>query len=190
MILGDIAEDAEAKSREEEIRKQRALLIIGIVFSLPVFLLSMSRDFGLIPHSIGMQPWFNWILLALATPVQFIVGAQYYEGAYKSIRNGSANMDVLVALGTSFAYFYSLLIVVGIMDGHVYLETGAVIITLVRLGKFLESRAKGMTSEAIKTAKSQTKTAKKLFDGKEIEVAVDEIAVGDILIIRPGEGAS
>jgi len=188
VILGDIAEDAEAKSREEEIRKQRALLIIGIVFSLPVFLLSMSRDFGLIPHSIGMQPWFNWILLALATPVQFIVGAQYYEGAYKSIRNGSANMDVLVALGTSFAYFYSLLIVLGIMDGHVYLETGAVIITLVRLGKFLESRAKGMTSEAIKKLLNlKPKTAKKLFEGKEIEVAVDEIAVGDILIIRPGE---
>jgi Cu+-exporting ATPase len=188
VVLGDIAEDAEAKAREEEIRKQRKLLITGIIFSLPLFLLSMSRDFGLIPHSIGMQDWFNWVLLALATPVQFIVGAQYYEGAYKSIRNGSANMDVLVALGTSVAYFYSLLIVLGIFQGHVYLEIGAVIITLVRLGKFLESRAKGLTSEAIKKLLSlKPKTANQLVDGKEVEVPVDEISVGNILVVRPGE---
>lgn len=188
VVLGDVAEDAEAKAREEEIRKQGKLLITGIIFSLPLFLLSMSRDFGLIPHSIGMQDWFNWILLALATPVQFIVGAQYYEGAYKSIRNGSANMDVLVALGTSVAYFYSLLIVFGLFNGHVYLEIGAVIITLVRLGKFLESRAKGLTSEAIKKLLNlKPKTANQLVDGKEVEVPVDEINVGNILIVRPGE---
>jgi Cu+-exporting ATPase len=142
----------------------------------------------LIPHSIGMQDWFNWVLLALATPVQFIVGAQYYEGAYKSIRNGSANMDVLVALGTSVAYFYSLLIVLGIFQGHVYLEIGAVIITLVRLGKFLESRAKGLTSEAIKKLLSlKPKTANQMVEGKEVEVPVDEISVGNILVVRPGE---
>jgi len=188
VILGDVAEDAEAKAREEEIRKQRKLLIIGIIFSLPLFLLSMGRDFGLVPHSIGMQDWFNWVMLALATPVQFIVGAQYYVGAYKSIRNGSANMDVLVALGTSVAYFYSLLIVLGIFHGHVYLEIGAVIITLVRLGKFLESRAKGLTSEAIKKLLSlKPKTANQLVDGKEVEVQVDEISVGNILVVRPGE---
>jgi Cu+-exporting ATPase len=188
VILGDVAEDAEAKAREEEVRKQRKLLNIGIIFSLPLFLLSMGRDFGLIPHSIGMQDWFNWVMLALATPVQFIVGAQYYEGAYKSIRNGSANMDVLVALGTSVAYFYSLLIVLGFFQGHVYLEIGAVIITLVRLGKFLESRAKGLTSEAIKKLLSlKPKTANQLVDGKEIEVPVDEISVGNILVVRPGE---
>jgi Cu+-exporting ATPase len=188
VVLGDIAEDAEAKAREEEIKKQRKLLIIGIIFSLPLFLLSMGRDFGLIPHSIGMQDWFNWVMLALATPVQFIVGAQYYEGAYKSIRNGSANMDVLVALGTSVAYFYSLLIVLGVFHGHVYLEIGAVIITLVRLGKYLESRAKGLTSEAIKKLLSlKPKTANQLVDGKEVEVPVDEISVGSILVVRPGE---
>jgi Cu+-exporting ATPase len=188
VILGDVAEDAEAKAREEEIRKQRKLLIIGIIFSLPLFLLSMGRDFGFVPHSIGMQDWFNWVLLALATPVQFIVGAQYYEGAYKSIRNGSANMDVLVALGTSVAYFYSLLIVLGIFQGHVYLEIGAVIITLVRLGKFLESRAKGLTSEAIKKLLSlKPKTANQMVEGKEVEVPVDEISVGNILVVRPGE---
>ena len=188
VVLGDVAEDAEAKAREDEIKKQKSLLILGIIFTLPLFLLSMGRDIGLISNSMGMQSWFNWILLALATPVQFIVGAQYYEGAYKSIRNGSANMDVLVALGSSVAYFYSVLIVIGLFDGHVYLETGAVIITLIRLGKFLEARAKGKTSEAIKKLLNlKPKIAMLIKDGQEIEVPVDEINVGDILVVRPGE---
>lgn len=188
LVLGDEAEDAEAKAREAEVRKQRNLLIGGIIFTLPLFLLSMGRDLGLIPMDVGMQPWFNWILLALATPVQFVIGAQYYEGAFKSIRNGSANMDVLVALGSSVAYFYSLLIVLGVFNGHVYLETGAVIITLIRLGKFLEARAKGKTSEAIKKLLNlKPKSAVKIVEGKEVEVQVDEIQAGDILIVRPGE---
>ena len=187
-VLGDEIEDGEAKAREEEIKKHRRLLIVGIIFTLPLFLLSMGRDFGIIPHSIGMQPWFNWILLALATPVQFIVGAQYYEGAYKSLRNGTANMDVLVALGSSVAYFYSMFIVFGFLEGHVYFETSAVIIALIRLGKFLEARAKGKTSKAIKKLLSlKPKTAKKIVDKKEIEVPIDDIQTGDILIVRPGE---
>ena len=187
-VLGDEIEDDEAKAREEEIKKHRRLLIVGIIFTLPLFLLSMGRDFGIIPHSIGMQSWFNWILLTLATPVQFIVGAQYYEGAYKSLRNGTANMDVLVALGSSVAYFYSMFIVLGFLEGHVYFETSAVIITLIRLGKFLEARAKGKTSKAIKKLLSlKPKTAKKIVDKKEIEVPIDDIQTGDILIVRPGE---
>ena len=187
-VLGDEIEDGEAKAREEEIKKHRRLLIVGIIFTLPLFLLSMGRDFGIIPHSIGMQSWFNWILLTLATPVQFIVGAQYYEGAYKSLRNGTANMDVLVALGSSVAYFYSMFIVLGFLEGHVYFETSAVIITLIRLGKFLEARAKGKTSKAIKKLLSlKPKTAKKIVDKKEIEVPIDDIQTGDILIVRPGE---
>ncbi len=188
MVQGDIAEDAEAKAREEEIKKQRKLLILGIIFTLPLFLLSMGRDLGIIPEAIGMQNWFNWVMLALATPVQFIVGWQYYEGAYKAIRSGSANMDVLVALGSSVAYFYSLPIVFGLFHAHVYLETGAVIITLIRLGKFLEARAKGKTSEAIKKLLSlKAKTATLIKDGKEFEVPVDEIQTGDVLIVKPGE---
>jgi Cu+-exporting ATPase len=187
-VQGDIAEDAEGKAREEEVNKQRKLLILGIVFTLPLFLMSMGRDLGIIPEMFGMQSWYNWIMLALATPVQFIVGWQYYEGAYKAIRSGSANMDVLVALGSSVAYFYSLPIVFGLFHAHVYLETGAVIITLIRLGKFLEARAKGKTSEAIKKLLSlKAKTATLFKDGKEFEVPVDEIAVGNILIVKPGE---
>ena len=188
VVQGDIAEDAEAKAREEEIKKQRKLLILGIIFTLPLFLLSMGRDLGIIPEAIGMQNWFNWVMLALATPVQFIVGWQYYEGAYKAIRSGSANMDVLVALGSSVAYFYSLPIVFGLFHAHVYLETAAVIITLIRLGKFLEARAKGKTSEAIKKLLSlKAKTATLIKDGKEFEVPVDEIQTGDVLIVKPGE---
>ncbi len=188
VILGDEAEDAEAKAREKEIRKQRNLLILGLVFTVPLFLLSMGRDFGLVPAAIGHQSWFNWLLFALATPVQFIVGAQYYEGAYKSLRNGSANMDVLVAMGSSVAYLYSIPIMLGWLDGHVYFETSAVIITLIRLGKFLEARAKGHTSDAIKKLLNlKAKSAHVLRDGQEVEVKVEEVKAGDVVITRPGE---
>ena len=202
--LGGDAEDVEAKAREAEINEQRRLLIIGLIFTIPLFLLSMGKDFGLLPDffyitgheaaaaAMGVMPqaqwWFNWLLFALATPVQFYVGWQYYIGAYKSLRNGSANMDVLVALGSSVAYFYSVIILLGLLPGHVYFETSAVIITLIRLGKFLEARAKGRTSEAIKKLMSlRAKTARVVRDGLETDVPVDEVSVGDIVIVRPGE---
>lgn len=188
IILGDETEDAEAIARETEIKKQRNLLILGLVFTIPLFLLSMGRDFGVVPASIGHQSWFNWLLFALATPVQFIVGAQYYEGAYKSLRNGSANMDVLVAMGSSVAYLYSIPIMLGLLEGHVYFETSAVIITLIRLGKFLEARAKGHTSDAIKKLLNlNAKSAHVLRDGQEVEIKVEEVRAGDVVITRPGE---
>ena len=105
----DDLEDAEAAAREGEIQHQKHRLLVGILFSLPLFLFSMSRDFGLIGHW-AHATWVNWFFLALATPVQFYVGWDYYVGAYKSLRNGSANMDVLVAMGSSVAYFYSIAI--------------------------------------------------------------------------------
>ncbi|MFN2110165.1 MAG: heavy metal translocating P-type ATPase, partial [Anaerolineae bacterium] len=185
--LGGEAEDAEAKARAAEISHQKQMLITGLIFTVPLFLFSMARDFGL----LGMwahAAWTNWLMLALATPVQFYVGAQYYVGAYKSLRNGSANMDVLIALGSSTAYLYSLPIVFGWLDGHVYLETSAVIITLIRLGKLLEARAKGGASEAIKKLMGlRAKTAQVERDGVEIAVAVDEVLVGDVVLVRPGE---
>lgn len=201
--LGGDAEDAEAKAREHEINEQRRLLIVGAIFTLPLFLLSMSKDFGLLPAifyapdyrdaylMMGMYPgawWFNWLLLALATPVQFYVGWHYYVGAYKSLRNGSANMDVLIAMGSSVAFLYSLPITFGWLEGHVYFETAAVIITLIRLGKFLEARAKGRTSEAIKKLMGlRAKTARIIRDGIETEVLADEVLVGDVVLVRPGE---
>lgn len=185
--LGGEAEDAEAMAREAEIAEQRRLLIVGLAFTVPLFLLSMAADLGLIP-ALAHQPWFMALLWALATPVQFYVGAQYYEGAYKSLRNGSANMDVLVALGTSVAYFYSIFVVLGVVEGHAYFETAAVIITLVRLGKYLEARAKGRTSEAIKKLMElRARTARVVRDGAELEVPADDVQVGDIVIVRPGE---
>ena len=185
---GGEAEDVERQAREAEIAEQKRLLIIGLVFTVPLFLLSMGMDLGLLPMSVMHSPWLNWIMLALATPVQFYVGKQYYIGAYKAIRNRSANMDVLIALGSSTAYFYSIFVTVGLIPGHVYYETAAVIITLIKLGKYLEARAKGRTSEAIKKLMSlRAKTARVVRDGAELEISVDDVLVGDMVIVRPGE---
>jgi P-type Cu+ transporter len=196
--LGGEAEDAEAKAREHEINEQRRLLVIGLIFTMPLFLLSMGKDFGLLPAFFytgavmdGMrdaQPWFNWLMLALALPVQFYVGWQYYVGAFKALRNKSANMDVLIVMGSSAAFFYSLPITFGWLMGHVYYETAAVIITLIKLGKFLEARAKGRTSEAIKKLMGlRAKTALVIRDGVETEVPVDDVRVGNIVVVKPGE---
>jgi Cu+-exporting ATPase len=186
--LGGEAEDAEGKARETEIKQQRRLLITGLVFTIPLFLLSMGRDFNLIPHAIGHAPWMNWLMLALATPVQFYVGWQYYVGGYKSLRNGSANMDVLIAMGSSTAYLYSITVLLGWIPGHVYFETSAVIITLIRLGKYLEARAKGRTSEAIKKLLSlRPKTARVVRDDVELDIPTDDVQVGDVVLVRPGE---
>ncbi|MCA1900053.1 MAG: heavy metal translocating P-type ATPase [Chloroflexi bacterium] len=196
--LGGEAEDAEAKAREREINEQWRLLVIGLVFTVPLFALSMSKDFNLLPSFFyaettmaGMRdakPWFNWLMLALALPVQFYVGWQYYVGAYKALRNKSANMDVLIAMGSSAAFFYSLPITFGWLMGHVYYETAAVIITLIKLGKYLEARAKGRTSEAIKKLMGlRAKTARVIRNGVESEVPVDDVRVGDVVLVKPGE---
>ena len=196
--LGGEAEDAEANARENEINEQRRLLMIGLIFTVPLFLLSMGKDFNLLPAFVystnvmeGMreaQPWFGWLMLALALPVQFYVGWQYYVGAFKALRNRSANMDVLIVMGSSAAFFYSLPITFGWLMGHVYYETAAVIITLIKLGKFLEARAKGRTSEAIKKLMGlRAKTARVVRDGLELEVTADDVRVGDIVLVRPGE---
>jgi Cu+-exporting ATPase len=197
--VGGQAEDTEALARQRETDHQRRLLLLGLAFTIPLFILSMVRDLGLLPPFAYIPPstpggmaesvaWLNWIMWALATPVQFVVGWQYYRGAYKSLRSGAANMDVLIAMGSSVAYFYSILVSIGLVPGHVYFETAAVIITLIRLGKFLEARAKGRTSDAIKKLMGlRPKTAHLLKAGVEIEIPVDEIQIGDIVVVRPGE---
>jgi Cu+-exporting ATPase len=196
---GGEADDAEAKARQAEIDEQRRLLIIGLSFTIPLFLLAMGRDLGLLPSFFYVQnngmggmrespAWLNWVFFTLSTPVQFYVGWQYYIGAFKALRNRSANMDVLIAMGSSAAYFYSLPITFGLLKGHVYFETAAVIITLIKLGKFLEARAKGRTSEAIKKLMGlRAKTARVSRDGQEMEVPVDDVRVGDLVSVRPGE---
>lgn len=186
-------EDVEAAAREAEIRHQYHRLFIGALFTIPLFIISMGRDFDLIGQWAHAN-WVNWLLLALATPVQFYVGYDYYTGAYKSLRNGSANMDVLVVMGTSVAYFYSIAVVIALSLGshlighHVYFETAAVIITLIVLGKLLEARAKGRTSEAIKKLMGlQPKTARVVRDGSERDIPIAEVETGDVVIVRPGE---
>ena len=185
--LGGEAEDAEAQARENEINEQRRLLIIGLIFTVPLFIFSMLRDFDL----LGMwahAEWVHYAMWAMATPVQFYVGWQYYVGAYKALRNMSANMDVLIAMGSSAAYFYSIPVALGWLHGHVYFETAAVIITLIKLGKFLEARAKGRTSEAIKKLMGlRAKTARVIRDNVEAEVLIDDVRVGDVVLVRPGE---
>ncbi len=181
-------EDAEAKARQKEIAQQRRLLILGLIFTVPLFILSMGRDMGLLPPVLADAAWMDLLFWALATPVQFYVGWQYYVNGFKSIRNGAANMDVLVALGSSAAYFYSIPITLGWIPGHVYFETSAVIITLVKLGKFLEAKAKGGASDAIrKLMDLRPRKAYVVRDGIEVEVNADEVQVGDLVLVNPGE---
>ena len=180
--------DAEQIARQKETDRQRRYLIVGLIFTVPLLLFSMGRDLGLFPPEITYAPWADWLMWALATPVQFYVGREYYVGAYKALRNKTANMDVLIAMGSSAAYFYSIPVVLGLIDGHVYFETSAVIITLIKLGKYLEAKARGRTSEAIKQLLGlRPKTANVVRNGQEEEVPVDDVLVGDIVIVRPGE---
>jgi len=184
---GDM-EDAETRARAAEIKQQTRKFIIGVAFTLPLFILSMARDFGL-TGAWSHAPWVNWLFWALATPVQFYTGRDFYTGAWKSLKNMTAKMDVLVAMGSSVAYFYSLVLLFFPDSGHhVYFETSAVIITLIKLGKMLESRTKGRTGAAIrKLMDLSPKTAVVLVDGQETEVPLEQVQVGDQLLVRPGQ---
>jgi len=189
------ADDGEER-RAAELRRQRANLAVSAVLSAPL-LWAMAGHFGFaswirVP-SLFAEPWYQ---LVLATPVQFLVGKTFYEGAYKALRNGSANMDVLVALGTSSAYFYSLYLTIlwyiqGAPGQHgpdLYYETSAVLITLVVLGKWLEAKAKGRTSAAIRSLIGlQAKTALVVRDGRELVVPTEDVVPGDVVLVRPGE---
>ncbi|WP_413300247.1 heavy metal translocating P-type ATPase [Bacillus sp. 1P10SD] len=182
-----------ADHREKEIEKQKGKFLFSLILAFPLLWAMVDHfeftSFIYLPDML-MNPW---VQLALATPVQFIVGKQFYVGAFKALRNGSANMDVLVALGTSAAYFYSLYIIIsaigsGQMMFELYFETSAVLITLILLGKLFEARAKGRSSEAIKKLMGlQAKTASVVRDGNEIEIALEEVVVGEIILVKPGE---
>jgi P-type Cu+ transporter len=179
--------------RVKEMGKQKGKFLFSLILAFPLLWAMVNHfeftSFIYLPDML-MNPW---VQLALATPVQFIVGKQFYVGAFKALRNGSANMDVLVALGTSAAYFYSLYIILsaigsGQMMFDLYFETSAVLITLILLGKLFEARAKGRSSDAIKKLMGlQAKTATVVRDGKELEVALEEVVVGDIILVKPGE---
>jgi Cu+-exporting ATPase len=194
-------DDAERKAREDEIRRQRNLVIFGAIFSIPLMILSMARhfmhDIPFLMNSfpILMNSWWVYVFAAMATPVQFVLGKQYTVGAYKSLKNGTANMDVLVALGAWAAYGYSLVVMLNMLfpfsreiKSGEYFESAAVILTLITLGKLLEARAKGRTSEAIKKLMGLTPdTATLLRDDEEVTVKLSEVLLGDRLVVRPGE---
>ncbi|WP_047155452.1 heavy metal translocating P-type ATPase, partial [Aneurinibacillus tyrosinisolvens] len=186
-------EHGESEQRQKALTRQKQKLIASALLSFPLLWAMVSHfsftSFIWLPEAL-MNPW---VQLALATPVQFIIGRQFYEGAYKALRNGSANMDVLVALGTSAAYFYSLYLTIqSIGNPHpmvdMYYETSAILITLILLGKLFEALAKGRTSEAIKTLMGlQAKTALVIRDNQELTVPIEEVVVGDIMVVKPGE---
>lgn len=172
-------------SKNKELKKLKTKVIISIVLSFPL-LWGMLAHLGLdiFTPSILLNPWLQWII---ATPIQFYIGFRFYKGAYFSLKNKYANMDVLVALGTSAAYFYSVYNIFT-SNTHLYFETSAILITLVILGKYLESLSKGQTFEAIeKLISLKPITAFIEKDGKFIEIPIDEVNVGDVLIVRPGE---
>ena len=188
-VDGGLQTDVEQQAREAVLAHQKRTFVVGLIFTIPLFVLSMSRDFGLL-GAWSHAPWVGWLFLVLATPVQFYTGGGYYVGGFRSIRSGGANMDVLVALGSSVAYFYSILVLlIPGLGSHVYFETSAVIITLIKLGKLLEAGAKGKASAAIKKLMALApKTARVLDDnGNETEIPAEKVRPGQKVLVRPGE---
>jgi Cu+-exporting ATPase len=185
--------EEEQSYREKEINKQKGKFWFSFILSVPLLWAMVSHftftSFIPLPHML-MNPW---VQLALATPVQFVVGKQFYVGAFKALRNKSANMDVLVALGTSAAYFYSLYSSLKSLGSsahtaQLYYETSAILITLILLGKLFEANAKGRSSEAIKKMMGlQANTAVVVRDGAEVEIPVEEVQKGEVIFIKPGE---
>jgi Cu+-exporting ATPase len=170
-------------AKKEEIIYQRNMFLFALVLTIPIFILSFV-DMIFSGFSI---PYSSYILFVLATPIQFYAGYQFYLGAYRGLKNKSANMDTLIALGTSAAYFYSVAVTFFI-DGTVYYDTAVLIITFILLGRWLEAMARGRTSEAIKKLmKLQPKTAKVIRGGKEIKIPIEQVKVNDVVVIRPGE---
>src|SRR5699024_3336432 len=175
---------------EKELQKMKWKLAISAILSSPLLVTMLDHLLGISLPSIFMNPWFQF---ALATPIQFIIGWQFYDGAYKNLRNGGANMDVLVALGTSAAYFYSLyegFKTIGNpgYDPHLYFETSAILITLILFGKYLESNAKSRTTAALSELLNlQAKQARVIRSGDEVMIPVEDVVVGDIMLVKPGE---
>ncbi len=168
-------------SRKKEIKKLKSQALISTIFALPIVITAMFLMDLMIPGK-------DYLLWLLATPIQFYIGRSFYKGAWAALKNRSGNMDLLIAIGTSTAYFYSAYVFFLGTGGDLYFEASAVIITLVIVGKYLEAVAKGKTSEAISALmKTGAKTATILKDGKEIQIPVDDVKVNDVIVVKPGQ---
>ena len=180
-------EQQELKAKQEAALAKRELMLFAFSVALTLPLVS-QMVLNAVGFKFHMPGWFE---LALATPVQFLVGARFYKGAWNAVKAGAGNMDVLVVMGTSAAYFFSLFTLFRLGEGaagHLYFEAAAVIITLILLGKILETRAKrGTTAAVIELMALRPETAKVLRDGKEINMPAEDVVVGDIVVVRPGE---
>src|SRR6266581_716373 len=168
------------EDKEIEYRRQRNWFLFSLLLSLPI----------MFTMPLHHNPLVGWLNLFLASTVQFTAGLTFYAGSYHALKNKSANMDVLVALGTSAAYFYSLAAFFGAFGEHgeVFFETSAMLIAFIRLGKYLEARARGKAGEALKKLlRLQADKARLLTDGVEREVPASAIRVGDVVLVRPGE---
>jgi len=174
------AMDQEKAARARESRNLKLRVIFSFALAIPTFILMLVSPFSMeITH---------WILLGLTIPVQFVIGAPFYVGTYKALRNRRANMDTLITVGTSAAFIYSLLVTLRIFEGAVYYDTAGLIISIILLGRWLEARAKGRTSEAIKKLIGlQAKTATILLNGEEKQIPIDEVESGQIVVVKPGE---
>ncbi len=183
-IVKEVNFKKDQEEKKKELNELKRKFLISAVLSFPVLILGMF--FTKNPFTPFIYQ--DYIMLVLATPVQFYSGLQFYKGAWAGLKNKTANMDTLIALGTSAAYFYSLYVVFFGTGGYQYFEASAVIITLVLLGKYLEALAKGRTSEAIsKLMKLGAKTAAVVRNGKEVKIPIDKVQKGDIIIVKPGE---
>ena len=184
-ILGSDQKSLE-ETKEEEKRKHlkglKIKVLVSLVLSFFVFVGSFPEWFSFIPSFLA-QPY---VLLLLATPVQFWAGEEFYLATWSGLRNRAASMDTLIAIGTSVAYGYSILSI--FTGGEMYFDTAAVIITLILLGRYLEARAKAYTSDAIKKLLGlQAKTARIIRSGEEVDIPIEKVKVGDLIRVRPGE---
>jgi Cu+-exporting ATPase len=189
---GDSEQDQRDAARNEEIRHQLRLTLFGAALSLPLLAFLIEKFIlggGALPETVfGIE--FGWVEFALATPVQAVLGWPFYKNSYKSlVKNRSANMDVLIALGSTTAYLYSVVVLLDLLAGGLYFDTAALILVFITLGNYLEARSKGQASEALQQLlEMEADTATVVDDeGNEEEVPLNEVDVGDRMKVRPGE---
>jgi Cu+-exporting ATPase len=201
--ITDSGADTQREAQQSFQRHQQHLFVFSLVFAIPAFLISMVPPFmtavpaglsALLASSFGgmWDPMMvqKYLAFALVTPVQFYVGWQFYRGAWHALKRRTGNMDLLIAIGTSAAYFYSVAatFIPSLQGEPVFYETSALLITFVLMGKLLEARAKGRTSDAIKTLMGlAAKTARVVRGGSEVDIPVEEVVAGDIVVVRPGD---